>query len=155
MAPGPSRTKCARRGPDNPSPRHREACGPAVPYLYLREYLAGQVHARHHVRSIEILYRRSQRKCPARHEPMITLEQFERAQILLGKVGRSRPKQHVFAYTGLIRCGSCGCSVTAEQKVNRYGSHYVYYHCTRKKRGVVCSERCTEEHDLEEQIVPS
>jgi hypothetical protein len=83
---------------------------------------------------------------------MITLDEFERAQVLLGKSDRARSKRHVFAYTGLIRCGRCGCGVTAEHKVNRHGSRYVYYHCTRKKRVVTCNEKCIEEDKLEEQI---
>lgn len=89
---------------------------------------------------------------PGRHQPMITLEQFERAQVLLGRDNRARSKGHMFAYTGLIKCGACGCTVTAEEKRNRYGTHYVYYHCTRKKRGADCREKCIEERDLEEQV---
>lgn len=90
---------------------------------------------------------------PGKHESMITLEEFERAQILLGKTNRARPKQHLFAYTGLIRCGECGCSITAENKVNRHGSRYVYYHCTRKARTVTCKQKCSEERELERQIL--
>lgn len=90
---------------------------------------------------------------PGRHEPMITLSQFEQAQALLGRTNRSRSKQHVFAYTGLIRCGHCGSSVTAEEKVNRYGTHYVYYHCTHKKPGMACSEKCIEEEQLQDQVL--
>jgi site-specific DNA recombinase len=90
---------------------------------------------------------------PGKHEPVISLAEFERAQHLLGRVGRARASAHVFAYTGLIRCGTCGAGVTAEAKTNRYGSHYVYYHCTRKKRGVDCREKCVEERQLEEQIL--
>jgi site-specific DNA recombinase len=88
-----------------------------------------------------------------RHKLMITLAQFERAQVLLGRTNRARSKTHIFAYTGLMRCGSCGCTITAEAKVNRYGSHYVYYHCTRKKRNLSCKEKCVEEKALEVQIV--
>ncbi len=88
-----------------------------------------------------------------KHEPMVTLAEFEKAQILLGRPGRARSKKHEFPYTGLIRCGTCGASVTAEGKVNRYGSRYVYYHCTRKKRGMPCTEKCLEEKLLEEQIL--
>jgi hypothetical protein len=62
-------------------------------------------------------------------------------------------KKHVFAYTGLIRCGTCAGGVTAEEKINLYGSRYVYYHCGHKKRAVVCREKSLEEHTLEEQIV--
>jgi hypothetical protein len=38
---------------------------------------------------------------PGKHEPMVTLAQFEKAQALLGRPGRARPKRHEFAYTGL------------------------------------------------------
>jgi hypothetical protein len=40
-----------------------------------------------------------------------------------------------------------------ERKVNRYGSRYVYYHCTHKRRGLVCREKGLEEGQLEEQIL--
>jgi site-specific DNA recombinase len=89
---------------------------------------------------------------PGRHVPLINLEQFEQAQALLGRRDRARPQRHRFPYTGLIRCGTCACSITAENKVNRHGSRYVYYHCTRKKRTLPCDEKCVEETQLEEQI---
>lgn len=88
-----------------------------------------------------------------RHPAMITLDQFERAQVLLGKPGRASPQRHVFAYTGLIRCGECGCSVSAGNHTNRYGSHYTYYQCTKKRRTVPCKERCIEERQLERQLL--
>ena len=90
---------------------------------------------------------------PGKHEPMVTLAQFERAQELLGRVDRARSKRHVFAYTGLMQCGTCGGSITAEHKINRFGSRYVYYHCTHKKRDVACREKCVEEEQIEEQIL--
>ncbi len=93
------------------------------------------------------------RSLPGRHEPMITLAQFERAQELLGRLDRSRAKTHVFAYTGLMHCGSCGGSITAEHKTNHYGSQYVYYHCTHKMAQMPCREKCIEEGDLEKQIL--
>ncbi len=92
------------------------------------------------------------RLLPGKHEPMITLAQFARAQALLGKA-RPRAKDRAFAYTGLMRCGTCGGSITAEHKTNRYGYRYVYYHCTRKIAGTVCREKCVEEKALEAQIV--
>ena len=57
------------------------------------------------------------RTYPGKHEPMVTLEEFERVQALLGRPRLPRPKVREFAFTGLIRCGSCGCAVTAEEKV--------------------------------------
>jgi hypothetical protein len=47
---------------------------------------------------------------------MITLEEFDRVQFLMGKKGKPRPKKHTFAFTGFIRCGECGCLYTAETK---------------------------------------
>lgn len=90
---------------------------------------------------------------PGKHEPMITLAEFARAQALLGKVDRPRAKAHVFAYTGLMHCGTCGGSITAENKTNRYGYRYVYYHCSHHVAGKPCREKCIDERNLEAQIV--
>src|SRR5438128_7147259 len=90
---------------------------------------------------------------PGKHDPMITLEEFDRAQTLLGRPGRAKSKRHEFAFTGLIRCGACSGSVTAQEKHNRYGYRYVYYYCTHKKGHPLCRERCVEEDDLIGQIL--
>lgn len=85
------------------------------------------------------------------HEPMITEEEFWRAQEILGVHGRPRPRHYVFPYSGLIRCGECGCMITAENKVNRrYGYRYTYYHCTRRRP---CGQRrVVEARALERQM---
>lgn len=89
---------------------------------------------------------------PGKHEPMITEEEFWKAQDILGRRGRPRPKTHEFAFTGLIRCAYCGCMITAEEKINRHGYHYTYYHCTKKKKGPRCQQKYIELKDLENQI---
>lgn len=89
---------------------------------------------------------------PGKHEPMITWEEFERLQAVLGRPGTEKPRKHAFAYTGLIRCGACGLMVTAEHKINRYGSKYVYYHCTRRNVGTRCKEPSIAVRELERQI---
>ena len=66
-----------------------------------------------------------------KHEPMVTLDEFNRVQEFFGHPGRPKPVTHAFAYTGLIRC-ACGLSITAEEKVKPSGRHYTYYHCTRR-----------------------
>jgi len=90
---------------------------------------------------------------PGKHEAMVTVAQYEQVQTLLGNPNRARPKEHAFAYTGLIRCGFCGAGVTAEAKINRYGSHYTYYHCTHKKQHPVCAEKSIEERQLQDQVL--
>ena len=90
-----------------------------------------------------------------KHEPMITRDEYDRIQQILGVDGRPRPKTHTFAFTGMIRCGECGCLITAEDKVKRQkngNTHdYTYYHCT-KKRDVACSQKTIRDNKLEEQI---
>jgi len=84
------------------------------------------------------------------HEPMITRDEFERVQIILGRPNKPAPKKHYFPFTGLMRCGECGCGITAEDKVNRYGKRYTYYHCTKKRLDTRCTQRCISAMKLEE-----
>lgn len=74
------------------------------------------------------------------HDPAISIDIFEAVQRRIRRLDAPRPKRHSFPYRGLIRCGACGLLVTGENKINKYGSHYTYYHCT--KRGA--SERCPQ-----------
>jgi len=90
---------------------------------------------------------------PGKHEPMITEKEYWGAQELLGRKGRSRPKTHRFAFTGLIRCGECGGAITAEEKTNHYGSHYTYYHCTKKIRDVKCTQKTIRAEEMERQLL--
>ncbi len=78
---------------------------------------------------------------PGAHEPMVTREEFAEVQRHLSRFGKLPPKKRVFAYRMLIRCGECGLSITAEEKINRYGYHYIYYHCTKKRMDYNCSQR--------------
>ncbi|MCD6423624.1 MAG: recombinase family protein [Elusimicrobia bacterium] len=117
-----------------------------------------------------------------KHKPMITVEEYDRIQTLLGTKGRPRPQKRKFAFTGLIRCGECGAMITAEEKrqvicsVCKYKFstinhkqcpkcntpiekmkkptllHYVYYHCTRRK-DPNCKQKSIEEKELQRQIV--
>ncbi|HEX8300273.1 hypothetical protein [Sphingomonas sp.] len=43
--------------------------------------------------------------------------------------------------------------VTAEQKTNKYGSRYVYYHCSRQSLGPKCVEPAIQQGALEQQFV--
>jgi site-specific DNA recombinase len=88
-----------------------------------------------------------------KHEPLCTLQEQERIRELLGKPGLPRPKEFSFPYVGLIRCASCGLGVTAEKKINPYGSRYIYYHCTKSRMPPRCKEPSIEVRELERQII--
>jgi site-specific DNA recombinase len=78
------------------------------------------------------------------HEPLVSREVWERCQEVLD--GRNKRKdrkvKHNFAFSSLLNCGHCGCSLVGELKKGRY----VYYHCTGY-RGK-CSEPYTREGTL-------
>jgi len=80
-----------------------------------------------------------------KHERMVTFEEYDRVQMLLGRKGKPRPKHHHFAFTGSIRCGVCGCLYTAEKKRRLLKSgkirEHIYYHCTRRTTKIKCNQR--------------
>ncbi len=89
-----------------------------------------------------------------RHKPMITRAEFERVQEVIHKPVAGRPKRHYFAFSGLMRCGGCGCLITAERKIKHYRTTnrtvtYTYYRCTRSKR---CTEPPVTEGYVDEVI---
>jgi site-specific DNA recombinase len=116
-----------------------------------------------------------------KHTPMITRNEYDKVQILLGSKGKPRIKELNFAFTGLIRCGECGAMITAEEKnqiicskckhkfslnnrrscpkcktlIEDMGNptirHYVYYHCTKRK-DPNCTQKTVEAKVLEGQI---
>lgn len=47
---------------------------------------------------------------------MITVEEFDKLQILLGRKGKPRKRKYEIPYKGNLVCGDCGGNVTAEPK---------------------------------------
>lgn len=116
-----------------------------------------------------------------KHTPMITEKEYMRAQILLGRKGKQQPQTRQFYATGLIKCGECNGTVTAEEKhqlicthcKNKFGYenktacpkcttdisemknpsilHYTYFHCTKKIKKD-CSQKSIRLEALEEQF---
>ncbi len=65
----------------------------------------------------------------ASHPIIISKEQFNEVQGKLMKPNKQKSHKGIFPYTGLIKCGLCGCYLTAEIKKGKY----IYYHCTGSK----------------------
>ena len=92
-----------------------------------------------------------------KHKAMITLQEFDRIQLLMGRHGKPRYQKHKFAYTGMIRCSECGCLITADLKKKYIKSkktynEYTYYRCTHKKASYKCLQPAIEVKTLEKQI---
>ena len=78
------------------------------------------------------------------HEPLVSVELFQRVQEGLRKGNHPvRESKRSFAYTGLIKCAHCGCSITA----GRHKGKYVYYRCTGARGG--CDTPLIREDRLE------
>lgn len=89
--------------------------------------------------------------CPGSHQPMITEKEFWDAQRILGNPA-PRPHNKEFAFTGIMHCGQCGCSITAEEKVKKSGLRYTYYRCTKRKENTVCDQKCSTDKDIQAQL---
>ena len=82
------------------------------------------------------------------HLPLVSPELWERVQGVLDdrQANKHRRAKHNFAFSGLIACGHCGCSIVGEIKKQRY----IYYHCTGYKGR--CDEPYVREEVLERQF---
>ena len=95
---------------------------------------------------------------PGNQRPMVTLEEFDYVQKLLGDKGKPRSRGDDLAYASIMVCGECGCSIVGECKekmVKRTGrlTTYIYYRCTRKSDVRPCNQnKYTTLKELEEQI---
>lgn len=95
---------------------------------------------------------------PGSHEPMITREEFERAQMILGSKGKPRERRYLHSYPGLIRCGCCGAMIVVnvvEKKLKTTGEHrrYRFYRCGHNRKIVTCTQKgCVREENLETQF---
>jgi hypothetical protein len=92
------------------------------------------------------------RQYPGAHEPIISWAEHARIQAQLKRLTKPRSKQRSFPFTGIIRCGECGYMVTAEDKTNKYGSRYTYYHCSKRRPDYACRQASVQAKDLEEQF---
>ncbi len=92
-----------------------------------------------------------------KHTPMITMDEFDRVQYILGTKTKPRGSTHEFPYTGIMTCGYCGATITASEKTKhlKMGEtrKYVYYHCTKRKQDIVCNEPRLTKEEFENEIL--
>ena len=110
------------------------------------------------------------------HKPMISIDEYEKAQRLLGNRGKIGLTKRIFSFTGFIKC-TCGSGITAHERYRKIcpkchlkynaqsnnvcpkcqcpapekTSYFCYYHCT-KKVDKNCKQPYTTLKSLNEQI---
>jgi site-specific DNA recombinase len=87
-----------------------------------------------------------------KHPALVSKKLFDKVQEILKERGRPRhePENDPKPLCGLLRCGECGRSITAEEKIKRQKNGdvhtYVYYRCTKKN--TICSQPFIREEAL-------
>ena len=91
-----------------------------------------------------------------KHPPLIPKKLFDKVQEVLKERSRPRhePENDPKPLCGLLRCGECGRSITAEEKTKKQKNGnvhaYVYYRCTKKN--TVCSQPFIREEALSAEL---
>ena len=80
------------------------------------------------------------------HTPLVSRELWDQVQhALAGRSVTSRHRQkHNFAFSGLVKCGHCGCALVGQIQKQKY----TYYHCSGYKGN--CGEPYVPQQVLEE-----
>ncbi len=93
-----------------------------------------------------------------KHTPIISKSLFDKVQAILKDRSRARhsPKNRPQALCGLLHCETCRMMITGEKRIKRQKNgnvhEYVYYHCSKKSKTVICSEPCIREEALVKQL---
>lgn len=89
------------------------------------------------------------------HEPIISKEDYENVQTLLKRHARKAPqKKEVYLFSGFVKCGDCGRSMSRKHYHHDYGE-YTYFVCTThvKFDKTACSKHTTRADKLEEIVL--
>ena len=89
------------------------------------------------------------------HTPIISKKLFDEVQKVIKLRGKERKAKNApQPLCGLMKCGTCGCSITAETITKRQKNgnvhRYVYYRCTKKR--LKCDEPYIREEALTAQL---
>jgi len=84
------------------------------------------------------------------HEPLISTDSYERTQAVLAGKRVDRTQTHVFTYSRLVRCASCGYSLIAERRKG-----HVYYRCHNRpfKNPSACPPTSVREERIDEALL--
>ena len=86
-----------------------------------------------------------------KHEPLITQDLFEKAQVQLKRDNIQRENKE-FSFTKLFTCGYCSSGISAEEKWKdlKDGTHakYIYYSCSRAR-----DRNCKNKYIREEELI--
>jgi site-specific DNA recombinase len=87
---------------------------------------------------------------------MVTKEEFNKAQKIINRKKPHETARNIFAYTRLMKCGECGCCITAEIQKKRLKSgltnEHTYYRCSKQNGPGSCSQPYMKVDKIEAEI---
>lgn len=91
------------------------------------------------------------------HEPMITKEEYDRAQDIISGRRYFRPLKHDMEFKGVLRCKTCGFSIVGTRKIKEYlrtnrTAHYDSYRCSHMSKAVKCTQPPVSASELDKQF---
>lgn len=91
------------------------------------------------------------------HPAMITMEEFEKVQVIIGNRHVPRPQKYESLTSGLVKCACGACIVVDRRKkiIKKTGETkvYKYTRCTKQKKKGECNQSTLQLEVFEKQIV--
>lgn len=90
-----------------------------------------------------------------KHQPMITVKEYEKIQFLLGREQKISQNKYQNYYSGFIKCSKCNSCITgySKKKHNRYKGVSVYHYlkCVNKNRN--CTQKPLTRKALDKEVL--
>lgn len=86
------------------------------------------------------------RNIPDYYPPYLSVARFETLRITAKKNIKDTPSKTTYIFAKLLRCGTCGLTITGCHCINSYGKEYSYYRCSNS----YLNERCTAKRRVSE-----
>lgn len=88
---------------------------------------------------------------PAYCAPIIPRDVWEHVQRLLTRNIKQRNTGRIYPFSGLVKCTTCGHTMTGRYIKNSHGTEYYYYICNRAQADKVCSHKNALREDVLEK----
>ena len=87
--------------------------------------------------------------------PYITKARFDRIQEILERTSRNhKSAEHVFIFSGIIKCHCCGRNMTGNFHRKKNGKEYFSYRCNKYRIDKVCTNKMAlSENIIEQQLL--
>lgn len=134
------------------TPQHRERGGNPVSLNGLRHLLRNPFYTGK--------FKYGGRLYNGNHPALISDEEYDRVQRLLGGLHNTRPQKDELSFVtkGMLRCAKCGYAVVVERVTKKYkngtSKEYVYCHCSGKCKKFKCDQKSvnTPEKEILDQV---